>query len=115
MKSIGEIINDMLGEGTSLVPGQMAACIDDAWGPCTDGFGNVVENINPAPVKGCVYTVREVYPFMGAIFIGLVEFSPDDGFRARRFRPVRPTSIEVFRDLLAPTDGAGTLQPDRVS
>ena len=76
--------------------GQQVVCVDD-----TD---------TALVVKGCVYTVARVcgdgYSVRRKEFgpgLKLIEASPAngmDGFCASRFRPVKQTSIEVFRQLL---------------
>lgn len=61
------------------------------------------------PVKGCVYTIREIGPFnMTVLLLEEIHNPPypgttyEGGFGICFFRPVRDTSIEVFRKLLAP-------------
>jgi hypothetical protein len=90
-------------------PGQMALCVDDThpqnWRPHPSYI---------TPIRGVVYTVRDVVWFYDAEVGGggahlLLEEIVNDpiagrelAFRARRFRPVRDTSIDVFRKLLEP-------------
>jgi hypothetical protein len=86
--------------------GDMVVCIyDGTWN------GNVV-GAPPIPMKGCVYTVREMFHYWGGVYIRLVEIVnlPHDnkrygeaGFRADLFRPVKKTSIESLEKLCAPT------------
>lgn len=58
------------------------------------------------PCEGDVYTIREVYEFLGVIGIHLVEISNptnqygEPGFMPWRFRPVRKTDISVFERML---------------
>ena len=56
-----------------------------------------------SPVKGGVYTVvgRCIHDGVDGYF--LAEFPSDTTWAVDQFRPVRRTSIEVFRKLLAPT------------
>ncbi len=77
------------------------------------------------PVKGCVYTIRDFYPGKPeTILLEEIVNSPprpgafEAGFNRGGFRPVRKTSIDIFRSLLTPTgdDGAATPRsPARVS
>ncbi len=74
------------------------------------------------PVKGCIYTIREVLwdDFCGKVVLRLHEIrNPTRNYADRRwetafiadcFRPVRKTSIDIFRSLLTPSgdDGAAT-------
>ena len=90
--------------------GQMVMCIHDKW-PAA---------LCQLPVKGCVYTVRDVEPHhdcggkCGLWFIRLNEisnpvqpgFAVEPSFIEYAFAPVRKTSIDVFTDALnkAPSD-----------
>lgn len=88
--------------------GQSVVCVDDS------SFYSSLDGLT----KGKVYTVREVglTSWMdGAPCIRVCEIvrpyhpqSPDTPFWARRFRPVRKTSIEVFEAMLIKA-------PERVS
>ncbi|MFG1388842.1 hypothetical protein [Xanthobacter versatilis] len=78
--------------------GQQVICIDDNWG--SDGHNIPID----APKKGMVYSVREVIfnvPFPSGHFFDLEEVRCGL-WDAEQFRPVKPTSIEVFRQLLSP-------------
>lgn len=79
--------------------GQLVVCIDDK------------EPVHPLATPGCmdgltagrIYTVRELSGptwLDGRPTIKLEEIvrEPDDGYWAHRFRPVRDTSIEIFRE-----------------
>jgi hypothetical protein len=73
---------------------------------CVDALGA------PQLVKGDIYTVTLVLPVEVSVWRGVIcemggllleEAEPsfgDVGFATPRFRPVKPTSIEVFRQLL---------------
>jgi hypothetical protein len=62
------------------------------------------------PVIGCIYTIRELGHSLGRPAVRLEEIiNPpihakgyEPGFNAHRFRPVKDTSIEIFRSLLSP-------------
>jgi hypothetical protein len=85
--------------------GQKVVCVDD--------IGDRLNRWETLPVKGAIYTVREVF----ATSVRLYEivnqpgfYRRDDGFdtfdelrfMATRFRPIvsRPTSIAVFEEIL---------------
>jgi hypothetical protein len=99
-------------------PGQNVICVDDK------GF---TLTYTQTPVAGCIYPVRRVrpdldgkwQPVVGVLLHEVVNPTrrltfPDGvridepGFVATRFRPVRDTSIDVFRKLLEP-------QPEEVA
>jgi hypothetical protein len=79
----------------------MVVCIFDDWN---------VQDENPKPVKGCIYTVREVYWCIFVRNVGLhfeelrmirMAFDGSEpGFNSSCFRPVRRTDISVLRSLL---------------
>ncbi|WP_371346052.1 hypothetical protein [Ancylobacter sp. IITR112] len=77
--------------------GQMVECVDDGW----VGKGGVAPPI-PLPVSGCVYTIADLTLFRGGVFLHLEPFGPEIWFLSAHFRPVRPTTIEPLRALLAP-------------
>lgn len=78
--------------------GQLVVCIN------TEKFGCGAQTF---PVKGRVYTVRELFTYNGEPHVHLNEIvnPPDDfpagygepWFNAKRFRPVDDKRIEVFR------------------
>lgn len=79
---------------------------------CVSKFAKQPFIIN-LPVKGCVYTIRSVVPsddphyscglLLDEIHNGMSPFCLVEwNFAGERFRPVKDTSIEVFRKLLAP-------------
>lgn len=85
--------------------GQQVICIDDR---------SKLPNL-PAgcrlTVKGCVYEVRGAYtcPFSRRLILTFEEIvnaihpsGLEYGYDASHFRPVKPTSIEVFHQLLSP-------------
>lgn len=105
--------------------GQMVVCVDDtaALPPPGVRYGGTLGGLT----KGCVYTIRgfAVHPAtweMGVYLqeimrprAGLDPYEPPFGLF--RFRPVRKTSIDIFRALLTPSgdDGAATPSvPSRV-
>lgn len=69
-----------------------------------------MDPLEVVPVKGVVYTIREIEAADGFVFIRLVEIVNDcldyvDGagevcFWAARFRKVQPSAIKVFTDML---------------
>lgn len=73
--------------------GQEVVCVDDENWLNTDESGK-------HPVKGNVYTVAEWRTFRGTPAISLDEFACWHFYMARRFRPVKTTSIEIFRAML---------------
>lgn len=98
-------------ETTSLMPGGMAVCIRDPRGMTgINAAGDVVMVAGPTPVKGCAYTVADITECDGLLFVRLAEMPPTDWWRAGLFRPVRPTSIESLRGLLAPGDAGARVR-----
>ncbi|UOK72993.1 hypothetical protein [Ancylobacter polymorphus] len=77
--------------------GQMVECVDDGWVRAGQDAPPI-----PLPVSGCVYTIADLKPFGGGVFLHLEPFGPEIWFLSAHFRPVRPTSIEPLRALLAP-------------
>lgn len=77
----------------SLQVGQKVVCVDD------DNWLNS-DKPGPHPVKGHVYTVAEQKTFKRIAAVSLDEFYPGHFFMARRFRPVKATSIDVFLQML---------------
>jgi hypothetical protein len=90
---------------TSFYVGQVVVCIDDR------GFPEPDEG-ERYPKEGGVYTIRAVRPWKDTVGLLLAEivnpvFEWESGnvgkigFLARRFRPAKTTSLEVFEDMLA--------------
>lgn len=84
--------------------GQMVVCVDDK--PAAPKWGGV-----SFPVRGRVYTIRAVFRHTsGADGVWLEElrnpfaakYGLEWGYKARRFRPVKTTSIDQFTALLNP-------------
>ena len=89
--------------------GQQVVCIEDRyWNPWVGDM---------SPVKGRVYTIREI--LIDAICrVGLrfeeiinaphiyIDGQAERAFLGDRFRPVRKTNIDVFTAMLAPADGS---------
>ena len=87
--------------------GQMAVCVEDTWNP------RYAYLHSRCPVKGEIFTVREVR-FLSSddkggalLFEEIVsavnpKFGVEQAFDAPYFRPVRKTSIEELRKLVAP-------------
>jgi hypothetical protein len=75
-------------------PGDLVVCVDDE---------GQEDNLS----AGSVYEVARRYSDDGIDYVSLVgvaeDARPHDGFYTRRFRPVRPTSIEIFRAMLSPS------------
>lgn len=88
--------------------GQQVVCIMDNWAD--------LDPDEVCPVKGQVYTIREIIPYTDGIHFrfeeivnkplhykeGLLECH----FSFYAFRPVRKTNIDVFTAMLAPADGS---------
>lgn len=85
--------------------GQKVVCVDDV--------GDRLNRWETLPVKGTIYTVREVLATSVRLYEIINEkgfYRRDDGldtfdelsFKATRFRPIvsRPTSIAVFEEIL---------------
>ena len=94
----------------SLHVGQQVVCINDVFAPCPYWRAAV----SAFPKLNGIYTIRhmrEAHGLIGLCFYEIVsplaEFSEgfvEPAFNSRNFRPVKPTSIAVFKKLLAPTD-----------
>lgn len=78
--------------------GQKVCCIDDS-------PGDVKRFRQYRLEKGTVYTVSAIASHKGAPLIQVAELPVPENcyWRASRFRPVRTTSIEVFTDMLVPS------------
>lgn len=89
----------------SFHPGQRVVCVDASntgkyvpWKPLA-GYPLQL-------VKSRVYTIREIGEFFGLPTVWLDEITRqpfrgvEPGFDPRRFRPVKTTSIEIFRQML---------------
>jgi hypothetical protein len=76
------------------------------------------------PIRYAIYTIREIHvegPLTGFCFHEIVNpctlFAAGYGepaFNSRNFRPVKPTSIEVFERLLAPAGRRTRTPNDRI-
>ena len=87
--------------------GDQVVCISDEW------YNIYTGTYIPGPVKGCVYTIKDMYRCGTAVGLILYEVDapepPPDvspgqwGWYAEFFRPVKKTDIGVFRSMLAPT------------
>jgi hypothetical protein len=94
----------------SLHVGQQVVCINGVFSSCPYWRAAVTA----FPVLHGIYTIRsmrEAHGLIGLCFEEIVSphrhFSEgyvEPAFNSRNFRPVRRTSIEIFRRLLAPTD-----------
>lgn len=90
--------------------GQQVVCVNDKFS--TDQRWR--NTVSVFPVRSAIYTIREIHveaPLTGFCFHEIVNprtwFAAGYGepaFNSRNFRPVKPTSIDVFEKLLAPTD-----------
>jgi hypothetical protein len=95
--------------------GQLVACVDDKW----EYSPSKMEKCPNLPVRGMIYTVRALdaegaiwLEEEGAVWLEEVVNPPawfwDDtlfcepSFYAWRFRPVRTTNIDVFREIVEP-------------
>jgi hypothetical protein len=97
----------------SFQAGQRVVCINDAFSPCRYWRAAV----SAFPKLHGIYTIRhmrEAHGLLGLCFSEIVsppaEFSEgfvEPAFNSKNFRPVKPTSIVVFEQLLAPADLVG--------
>ncbi|QRG06121.1 hypothetical protein EZH22_24535 [Xanthobacter dioxanivorans] len=87
--------------------GQRVVCITDVYS--VPAAKNLLDNGYKFPTKGMRYTIRHICKINGSVCL-LEEIvnhplpwkSEEPGFGLSHFRPVKDTSIEVFRALLAP-------------
>jgi hypothetical protein len=96
--------------------GQQVVCVNDQFS-CDMRWRRTVRIF---PVLNGVYTIREIHvegPLVGFCFYQIVNpctlFAAGYGepaFNSRNFRPVKRTSIGIFRKLLVPT-GSKTAAP----
>jgi hypothetical protein len=90
--------------------GQQVVCVNDKFS--TDQRWR--QTVSVFPVRNAIYTIREIHvetPLTGFCLHEIVNprtwFAAGYGepaFNSRNFRPVKPTHIDVFERLLAPTD-----------
>ncbi len=97
-------------EGMSFQVGQQVVCIDDKFSP--NPYWR--KTVRTFPKLRAIYTIRSICEdgdLIGFCFYEIRHpralfrdgyFEP--AFNSRNFRPVRKTSIEVFKKLLAPVD-----------
>lgn len=86
---------------------------------CVDGDFSFKRRGEITPVRGCVYTIRGFTADGTTIWLAEIINDPrhySDGFlecswKIRRFRPVRKTSIDIFRSLLTPAGQEGPASP----
>jgi hypothetical protein len=93
--------------------GQQVVCVDDQFSPCKYWRSTV----KTFPKLHSIYTIREIRDAGDLIGFCFYEFTNprahfergylEPAFNSKNFRPVRKTSIEVFRKLLAPVDLVG--------
>jgi hypothetical protein len=96
--------------------GQQVVCVNDAFSPCPYWR----RAVSALPKLGMVYTIRsirEAHGLIGLCFFEIVSphahFSEgyvEPAFNSKNFRPVRPTSIAVFEEILqdAPAPAGAT-------
>jgi hypothetical protein len=99
----------------SFAVGQQVVCVSDVFSPCEYWR----ERVRAFPRLHGVYTIREmreVGDLLGLMFYEMrspraqfAEGFVEPAFNSRNFRPVKPTSIEVFTRLLAPADPVGAV------
>ena len=92
--------------------GQQVVCVNDCFSPRPYWR----QAVRAFPRVGSIYTIREICEedgLVGFMFEEIVNRRAhfksgydEPAFNSRNFRPVRKTSIEVFRKLLAPIDPA---------
>ena len=87
-----------------LRPGQMVVCVQAPPRCCIGPSGRLDLYTGPSPIKGCVYTVASVEPYLASAYLWLTELNSGVAWNARYFRPVRPTSLACLTHLLAPSD-----------
>jgi hypothetical protein len=90
--------------------GQQVVCISDVFSPCEYWRAAV----SAFPKLHGIYTIRhmrEAHGLLGLCFHEIVSAPTDfsegfvePAFNSKNFRPVKPTSIAVFEQLLAPVD-----------
>ena len=90
--------------------GQQVVCVNDKFSS-DKRWRQTVRNF---PTLNTVYTIREIHtdgPLVGFCFYQIVNprtwFAAGFGepaFNSRNFRPVKTTNIEVFENLLVPTN-----------
>ncbi len=94
----------------SFAVGQQVVCVNDVFSSCA--YWRAA--LTAFPRLNGIYTIRhmrEAHGLLGLCFYEIVsppaQFSEgfvEPAFNSKNFRPVRATSIEVFRKLLAPVD-----------
>jgi hypothetical protein len=90
--------------------GQQVVCVNDQFSQREDWRATV----RSFPKLHGIYTIREIFeyePLIGFTFVEIsnpcAHFSKgyhEPAFNSMNFRPVRKTSIDVLRKLLAPSD-----------
>jgi hypothetical protein len=90
--------------------GQQVVCINDAFSPCPYWRAR----IQSLPKLHAIYTIRhmrEAHGLHGLCFYEILsapaQFSEgfvEPAFNSKNFRPVKPTSIEIFKTMLAPRE-----------
>jgi hypothetical protein len=93
--------------------GQQVVCVND----CFSQRPYWRRAVRTFPRLGSIYTIREICEEEGLIGFMFEEILnhrahfksgyDEPAFNSRNFRPVRKTSIEMFRKLLVPGDPAG--------
>lgn len=82
-------------------------CIDGNWGP--EGKELVTRYGGKLPVKGKVYTIREIVAFPNGDGLRLEEivnplvcsnYSTEPTFSTIQFRPVQDSDLDIFREML---------------
>jgi hypothetical protein len=106
--------------------GQKVTCTNDRNWPTPRDFGAYSPTL---PVRGRVYTVREVVPMMRRGFdedglfleeiVNPIQTRRDGStfelvFRQSRFRPLRATSIDLFLEMLQPEPVSERLRAERL-
>lgn len=86
--------------------GQQVVCVDDG----DDPFNPSGSWKGDAPVKGAVYTIKDMgtHVWYGHVCLGFVEIinggeAHEGRYNARRFRPLRKTDISIFTAMLTKT------------
>lgn len=90
--------------------GQMVVCVNDRW---HRDFLSLHLNV---PMKGRIYTIRAIFEppvaCQPCLWLEEIVNAPTEwaeglfeaAFRATRFRPVKETSIDIFRQIIAPIE-----------
>ena len=84
-------------------PGMQIICIEDDW---NNNF-QLTHPVGACPIKGLIYTIREIEPILGGIGLRFEEIQSnlsingkEYAFISSSFRPVKPTDISMLKVFL---------------